>query len=632
MFRPSLIFTVTTLVLSACGHGDTTGQEPMAREPAPTESTGVGTQTVLLWGDTHLHTNYSPDAYSLLTTTADPDTAYRFAKGLPVIADVSRSRVQIDTPLDFLVVTDHAEFMGVIPEIELGNPLLLKTELGVKYKAMLDQGKGDEVFYEILGIANSNPAALAPLNSESVRRSVWESIVDAAERHNEPGTFSAFVGWEWSSLPGGRNLHRIVFTPDGKDKALEYLPYSLLDSEKPRDLYRWLAATSDRVGTDFVAIGHNMNLSQGSMFPLRDEYGDAVNAEYAQLRARWEPVDEVTQYKGDSETHPLLSPDDEFADFETYEHLLAVGTGETEAKTDAGSYARTALMRGLELEAKIGENPYKFGMIGASDSHTAFSAVEEDNFLGKYSVDSIPDNKSKTTVPGAVGWDAASQGLAGVWATENTREAITAAFKRREVYATTGPRIQLRFFAGWHFTGTDADAIDLAKVGYSKGVPMGSDITNAPQDAAPQFLIHAAKDPKSANLDRVQVIKGWLDPDGRAHEKVFDVAWSGDRKLSGENRVPAVGNTVDLETGKYTNTIGTAQLAVVWSDPEFDPDLPAFYYVRVIEIPTPRHSTLDAIALQQGPPKKYAATIQERAYSSPIWYTPRSPENAPARP
>ncbi len=616
------IAAVGALVLSACGRVDDVDQQPVAQEPATAQSPSNSTHTVLLWGDTHLHTNYSPDAYSLLTTTADPDTAYRFAKGLPVIADVSRSRVQIDTPLDFLVVTDHAEFMGVIPEIDKGNPLLLKTELGIKYKAMLDQGKGDEVFYEILGIANTNPAALTPLNSEAVRSSVWESIVDAAERHNEPGAFTAFVGWEWSSLPGGRNLHRIVFTPDGKDKAMEYLPYSLLDSEKPRDLYRWLAATSDRVGTDFVAIGHNMNLSQGTMFPLQDEYGNAVNAEYAQLRARWEPVDEVTQYKGDSETHPLLSPDDEFADFETYEHLLAVGTGETEAKTDAGSYARTALMRGLELEAKIGDNPYKFGMIGASDSHTAFSAVEEDNFLGKYALDSIPENKTKTTVPGAVGWDAAAQGLAGVWAVENTREAITAAFKRREVYATTGPRIQLRFFAGWEFASADANAVDLASVGYLKGVPMGGDITNAPPGTAPNFLIHVAKDPKSANLDRVQVVKGWLDPDGRAREKVYDVAWSDDRTPGSDGKVPAVGNSVDVETGEYENSIGTAQLSAVWSDPDFDPGLRAFYYVRVIEIPTPRHSTLDAIALKQEPPEGYAVTIQERAYSSPIWYTP----------
>lgn len=339
MTRLLLVAAAGALALSACGRGDDAGRQPVAQQAA-SESSSMSAQTVLLWGDTHLHTNYSPDAYALLTTTADPDTAYRFAKGQPVIADVSRSRVQIDTPLDFLVVTDHAEFMGVMPEIDKGNPLLLETELGARYKKWLDEGRGGDVFFEVVGLANSNPAVLAPLNSEAVRRSVWESIVSAAERHNEPGKFTSFVGWEWSSLPGGRNLHRIVFSPDGKEKALEYLPYSLLDSEKPRDLWNWLADTSERVGTDFVAVAHNMNLSQGSMFPLQDEYGNAVNAEYAQLRARWEPVDEITQYKGDSETHPILSPDDEFADFETYEHLLAVGTGETEAKPDAGSYAQ----------------------------------------------------------------------------------------------------------------------------------------------------------------------------------------------------------------------------------------------------------------------------------------------------
>jgi hypothetical protein len=329
-------------------------------------------------------------------------------------------------------VTDHAEYMGVIPEIANGNELLLKTEMGQMSKQMLDEGKGSELFMKLIEMINTDPAALEPLNSEEVRRSVWESIVNTAESHNEPGKFTAFIGWEWSSLPDGRNLHRIIFTPDGKDKAMQYLPYSLLDSSKPRDLYNWLTKTSTAANTDFVAIAHNMNLSGGSMFPLYDEDGRPIDLEYAKMRERWEPVDEVTQYKGDSETHPKLSPNDQFADFETYEHALAVGV-ETKSEPDAGDYARTALMRGLKMENTIGKNPFKFGMVGATDSHTAFSSAEENNFLGKYALDSIPENKTKETVPGAVGWDAAAQGLAGVWATENTREGITAAFKRKEV-------------------------------------------------------------------------------------------------------------------------------------------------------------------------------------------------------
>jgi len=584
---------------------------------APAKKLNSG-PTNLYWGDTHLHTNYSPDAYSLLTTTADPDTSYRFAKGLPVIRDLSRARVQIETPLDFLVVTDHAEYMGVIPELAMGNELLANTELGQKWKKMLEEGKGSEVFMEMIKLVNTDPAAMAPLNSEQVRRSVWESIVDTAETHNDPGKFTAFIGWEWSSVPDGRNLHRIVFTPDGKDKAIQYLPYSLLDSSKPRDLYTFLTKTAEAAQTDFVAIAHNMNLSGGSMFPLYDEDGRPIDLEYANMRERWEPVDEVTQYKGDSETHSKLSPNDQFADFETYEHALAVGV-ETKSEPDKGDYARTALMRGLEMENTIGKNPYKFGMVGATDSHTAFSSAEENNFLGKYALDSIPENKTKETVPGAVGWDAAAEGLAGVWATENTREAITAAFKRKEVYATTGPRIQLRFFGGYEYTDADVKSPDLANIGYNKGVPMGGDLAQVPQGKAPTFMVHAAKDPKEANLDRIQIIKGWLAADGKTHEKIYDLALSDGRT---DGSIP-VGNTVDLKTAKYTNDIGDSELAAVWTDPDFDPGLRAFYYVRVIQIPTPRHSLYDAVALGIDPAEtKHPATIQERAYSSPIWYTP----------
>ena len=576
--------------------------------------------TQLYWGDTHLHTNYSPDAYALLTTTADPDTSYRFAKGLPVIADLSRARVQIRTPLDFLVVTDHAEFMGVISELALGNEELMETELGQRWKPMLEEGRGSEVFFELVDAANRDPASLLPLNSEDVRSTVWESIVDTAETHNEPGVFTAFIGWEWSSLPDGRNLHRIVFTPDGKDKAMQYLPYSLLDSDKPRDLYNWLASTADSAGTDFVAIAHNMNLSAGSMFPLYDESGNPIDMEYAELRERWEPVDEVTQYKGDSETHAKLSPNDPFADFETYEHLLdpnASGAPEP----DEGDYARTALMRGLQMANSIGKNPFKFGMVGATDSHTAFSSAEENNFLGKYALDSIPENGGMETVPGAVGWDAAAQGLAGVWATENTREAITAAFKRKEVYATTGPRISLRVFAGYDFTEKHLQASDLAAVGYRHGVPMGGDLAQPESGKPPTLLVQAARDPKGANLDRVQVIKGWLRADGNVEERIYDIALS-DGRTDGK---VAVGNTVDLASASYTNDIGAAELAAVWTDPDFDPGLRAFYYIRVIEIPTPRHSVFDAVALGIDPAEtKKPTIIQERAYSSPIWYTPNN--------
>ena len=627
LFSSLSILSVLILGISGCekevSAPDTGKAETPSKTSLPTpvaERQMSSGPTQLYWGDTHLHTNYSPDAYALLTTTADPDTSYRFAKGMPVIADLSRKRIQIETPLDFLVVTDHAEFMGMIPELVKGNKLLVNTKLGPRWKKMLEEGKGGDVFFEIVALGNTDPKSLVELNAESVRSSVWESIVDTAENHNDPGKFTAFIGWEWSSIPDGRNLHRIVFTPDGKDKAMQYLPYSMIDSTKPRDLYNFLTKTSAAVSTDFVAIAHNMNLSGGSMFPLYDEDGRPIDMEYANMRERWEPVEEVTQYKGDSEAHAKLSPNDKFADFETYEHLLKPGADETKEHTpDPGDYARTALMRGLEMENSIGKNPYKFGMVGSTDSHTAFSSAEENNFLGKYALDSIPENKTKTTVPGAVGWDAAAEGLAGVWAAENTRAAITAAFKRKEVYATTGPRIRLRLFGGYDYVKGDAQSPDLANIGYAKGVPMGGDLAQAPQGKAPTFLVHAAKDPKEGNLDRIQIIKGWLGADGKTQEKIYDLALS-DGRTDGSK---AVGNTVDLKTGKYTNDIGAKELVAVWTDPDFDPGLRGFYYVRVIQIPTPRHSLYDAIALGIDPKEtKKPTTIQERAYSSPIWYTP----------
>jgi hypothetical protein len=578
------------------------------------------TDTELLWGDTHLHTSYSFDAYTLGNATADPDTAYRFAKGLSVVHPGHRARVQIDRPLDFLVVTDHAEGLGAMAELAGGHPVLVANEKGQRWQQMLADGELNAVLTEIVGLGTQTPEEIEFLYDDRVFRSAWEQIVEAADRHNDPGHFTAFIGWEWTSTPDGLNLHRIIFTPDGKDKAVQYLPFSLNDSEKPRDLYNWLAKTASEVDTDFVAIGHNSNLSNGRFFPLEDEDGRPIDADYARLRERWEPVEEMTQYKGDSETHPLLSPSDEFADFERYKHLLDGGPLEHVE----GSYVRAGLIRGMQLEAEIGVNPYKFGMIGATDTHTGLASAEEGNFLGKYAQDSIPENKAKETVPGSFGWDASAMGFAGVWATENTREAIVEAFKRKEVYATTGPRIRLRFFGGWEFRERDSRAKDLAARGYEKGVPMGGDLANAPKGKAPSFLISAVKDPLDANLDRVQIVKGWVAADGGAQERVYNVAWSDDRQSDNEGRLASVGNTVSLATGRYENNIGAVELTTVWTDPDFDPALRAMYYVRVIQIPTPRHTLLDTIALQQPPEAAdgHAAVIQERAYSSPIWYTP----------
>ncbi|MGF1719316.1 DUF3604 domain-containing protein [Vibrio kyushuensis] len=582
-------------------------------------------ETTLLWGDTHLHTALSPDAYVQRNTTAMPDDAYRFAKGAPVIDANTRAKLQIETPLDFLIVADHAEYLGVTKMIFEGDDRLDSSEIGQRFKKMIEEGKGREVFFELVQSVNNN-TPIEELVTLDLRNSVWHEIVDAAERHNDPGNFTAIIGWEWSSLPNGQNLHRIIFMPEGGDIAKQFTPITSFDTDIETEFWDWLEKTSKETGASFVAIPHNGNISGGLMYPLNDRYGNPIDKTYANKRMRWEPVMETTQIKGDSETHPALSPDDEFADFETYENLIRTNDGE-EIDIDslrAGSYTREGLKRGLEFKESIGANPFKYGLIGATDSHTGYATVEENNYWGKFSIDSNPDNKNFEVAPGGTGWDMSASGLSGVWATENTRQSITDAFIRKEVYGTSGPRIQLRFFGGWDFKSNDANETELAKVGYKKGVPMGGDLVNAPKNRAPSFLIQAVKDPKSANLDRVQVIKAWVDSSGQSHEKVFDVAWSDDRKPNGKGKLPAVGNTVDLSTGLYTDDIGDVELTTVWSDPNFDAGQNAFYYARVLEVPTPRNSTLDAIALDIDPKETgHSITIQERAYSSPIWYSPK---------
>ncbi len=622
---------VLALMLASCGEqgtgqtGTTSGTSATTMATAPQNTQGANPLNTLYWGDTHLHTNLSPDAYLQRNTTATPDDAFMFAKGAPVIEALSRAKIHIDTPLDFLVVTDHAEYVGIPKMIWEGDDQLMATEIGQRYAQMIAEGRGTEIFFELIATANSNQPVVDLVTSE-LRESVWSNIVDAAERHNDPGTFTAFIGWEWSSLPNGQNLHRIVFMPEGGDVAKQFIPFSSFDSNVESEFWAWLDETSQRTGADFVAIPHNGNISNGLMFPLTDRAGNPISVAYANTRMRWEPVIETTQIKGDSETHPSLSPNDAFADFETFEHLLKTDESETQDTGDPrkGSYTRAGLMRGLEIEEEIGVNPFKYGIIGSTDAHTGYASAEEDNFWGKFSLDAIPDNKKdKDLLPGVYGWDMSGSGLAAVWARENTRASITEAFKRRETYGTSGPRIMLRFFGGFDFATGDANAGNLAQVGYDKGVPMGSDLTAAPDGKAPSFLIHAVKDPKHANLDRIQVVKGWVGADGTALEKVYNVGWSEGRSLGSDGSLPAVGNTVDLATGLFTNDIGTPELVTVWTDPDFDATQRAFYYVRVLQIPTPRNSTYDAIALGLDPEETgHPTTIQERAYSSPIWYTP----------
>jgi hypothetical protein len=590
--------------------------------------------TKLLWGDTHLHTSYSFDVYLFGTFGSTPDTAYRYARGLPVVNPATQTRWQLSRPLDFLVVADHAELLGTVPRLFAGDPEVAETatgkllralggaqspkELMAVYEAMQSAGSGVSSKYAI-----SPQQAYADLHGGEKRRTTWNALIDAAERYNQPGTFTTLIGWEWSSQPGGGNVHRVVFTPQGGDVARQFLPFSSLESQDPEDLWRWLGATSKRTGAQFVAIPHNSNLSDGRMFPLARASGQPFDAAYAVTRAAWEPVVEITQIKGDSETHPLLSPTDEFAGYESYNFVMTVER-RTPDPTDA-DYVRSGLKRGLALEATLGTNPYKFGFIGSSDSHTGLSAVEETAFAGKSKVDAFPGTRGQSSGLGAAkGWDMGAAGFVAAWAAENTRQGLYEAFKRREVYASTGPRITLRFFGGFDFDKGDLKARDFAAVGYRKGVPMGGDLRRSGRTRAPAFIVAAMKDPLAANLDRIQIVKGWLDADGKTNERIYDVAVSGGRGIGADGRCATpVGSTVDLATGKYTNDIGAAELSAAWRDPDFDPSQRAFYYARVLEIPTPRYSLLDSIALAKpwqdtGRP----ATIQERVYGSPIWYTP----------
>jgi Protein of unknown function (DUF3604) len=581
-------------------------------------ASALAADTHLYWGDTHLHTSYSVDAYATGNYVTDPDSAFRYARGLPILHPVTREKIRIERPLDFLVVADHAELLQLQVRLDEEDPDMLATPTGKRLAELHKQSKR-AVFGEV-GKTNQGEGKemLVDLASDRILGDAWQRQVKFADDNNVPGKFTALIGWEWSSAPNWSNLHRVVFTSADGATARRFLPFSSYRSQRPEDLWAFLDKTGRETGAQFVAIPHNSNMSDGRMFDRVDSDGRPITSEYARERIRWESVMEISQTKGTSETDPALSPNDEFAGFEVRNKLL-VGTP---AKATTASFARTALLEGLVQEARIGVNPYKFGVIGSTDSHNSLSSTEEYNFFGKLANQMItaqrPQDRSNFSI-----WELSAAGMAGVWATENTRQGIFEAFKRKEVYGTSGPRIALRVFGGFGFRPVDAKAGDIAGVGYARGVPMGSDLTAAPKGKAPAFLVHAVKDERSGNLDRLQMIKGWVDVAGARHEKVYDIAWAGSRRPDAGGRLPPVGNTVDVKTATFRNDIGVAQLATVWTDPDFDPRQRAFYYVRVLEIPTPRHSLYDAVALGMDPAQtKAPLTIQERAWSSPIWYTP----------
>ncbi len=602
----------------------------VVRAPSYSPYAGRNFPTRVFWGDTHVHTDNSLDAKGF-GASVDVADAYRLARGEEVVSSTGIP-FKLSRPLDWLVVADHFYFFFFFFVFIAGNPRLLSDPQVRKWHEQFNEG-GETAFQATMDVINRFSQGNVPevVLDRGFQKTIWDDVVDTAEAFNEPGRFSAIIGYEWTSTEDGNNLHRNVIYRDDGDVARQIVPYTTAESFNPEDLWKWMANFEEKTGGQVLTLAHNGNMSNGIMFPVEvnPATGKKLGADYMEARIRWEPLYEVTQIKGDGETHPFLSPDDEFADFET----LALGNlNLTVVKTEDMlnyEYARKALKDGLKLAEKFGTNPYKFGMVGSTDTHTGLTAVEEENYIGKHA--GTEPSAGRWDHPMAKfagrqydGWAMSASGYAGVWATENTREAIWDAMMRKEVYATSGPRILVRFFGGWDFVEQDAATRLPAEVGYTKGVPMGGDLSAAPKGQSPKFLVAALKDPLSGNLDRIQIVKGWLDSKGETHERVYDVAWSDtDRRQPGANgKLPAVGNTVDLENATWSNTIGDPELMTLWEDPDFDPDQSAFYYARVIEIPTPRWVVYDAKRYGIKLGDEVWTTLQERAYTSPIWYTP----------
>jgi hypothetical protein len=603
----------------AAKHFTSRGYSPYADRGFPTRP---------MWGDTHLHTANSPDAFAF-GNRLNPEDAYRFARG-ETVTSTTGQRAQLSRPLDFLVVADHGVAMGAMMELYRGNPALLKDERLKRWHLMMNESpeQGVKAAGELISEASQGNIPKAMLDPK-IARTAWNAYTKTADRFNDPGSFTALIGYEWTSLIKGNNLHRVVMFRGDSTRANQILPFTFAHSTDPEKLWEFMEAYEKKTGDYVLAIPHNGNLSNGMMFAPDKLSGKSIDPAYAETRARLEPVYEVTQIKGDGEAHPYLSPNDEFAGYELWDKGNLDLSEKKKDKMLQYEYAREALKNGLRLGAELGVNPFKFGMVGSTDSHTALATAAEENFFGKHTGKEPSEHRwdapvLATPAGDVMGWEQVSSGLAAAWATENTREAIWDAFNRREVYATTGSRILVRFWGGWDFEPSDAQSRLPAATGYTKGVPMGGDLGKADRGEEPTFLVAALKDPYSGNLDRIQIVKGWLDKKGRTHEKVYNVAW-GDaqsRELDKKGRLPPVGNTVDEENATWTNTIGDPELITVWKDPDFDRKQPAFYYARVIEIPTPRWTAYDAKRFDISMDRDVPMTTQERAYTSPIWYTP----------
>ncbi|WP_273859684.1 DUF3604 domain-containing protein [Photobacterium sp. GSS17] len=581
-----------------------------------------------LWGELHLHTSWSADAIAA-GTRVGPDEALRYAEGKEITSSTGQA-VRLSRPYDWMMVADHSDAMGVMSAVLEGKSSLMTDPTLKRWHEGMQAGGEDasKVVMEIITLQGQGKLPEA-MTDTKVQMDTWKDMTEIVESHNKPGTFTALIGYEWTSnYGGGNNLHRNIVYRDGKALADQVRPLTTFDTEIPNQLWDWMQGYEEKTGGQVLAVPHNGNLSNGLMFSTETPDGKPIDAKWAEARARWEPLYEVTQSKGTSEQHPSLAPADEFANFEIWDkgnlNVVPKEPGMIERE-----YAREALKNGLKLEEEFGTNPFKFGLVGSTDDHTGISSAEENNFFGKFPASEPSAERSTGNAFDFEGrtvkdWQLGASGLTAVWAEENTRASIWDAMKRKEVYATTGTRILVRFFGGWDFKPEDVLSRNPGAVGYGKGVPMGGDLTTPDNGAkAPSFLVAALKDSFSGNLDRIQIIKGWLDKEGKPQEKVYNVVWSGDRKLDKDGNLPSIGNTVDVANATWTNTIGSSELITVWQDPDFDPSLKAFYYARVIEIPTPRWTAYDKAYFADAKfSDEVPMTVTERAYTSPIWYTP----------
>ena len=569
------------------------------------------------FGNVHVHTSWSFDGYTNGSRTS-PDDAYRWAQGKSIPGGGGGGELKIIKPLDFYAVSEHAEYMGVFAKMGDATSPVSKLEIAKEITSD-DKSVAFAAFVKVLGDMNKG-VSQPELSNPVLAKSLWQEVIKIADRHNNPGVFTTFPAFEWTSAPNNRNLHRVVLFKN--NQHLPELPFSTLNSNKPEELWRYMDTTR-RQGATLLAIPHNGNASDGKMFAGVDSFGKALDADYARSRMRNEPLYEISQIKGTSETHPKLSPNDEFSGFEQWEYTLS-GIPERITVMN-GSYLRQAYRDGLVLDSTGLGNPFKYGIIGDSDTHNSASAIEENNYTGKFAL----ENSAKHRLEGPLPIEANNQqirkfgsgGLAGVWAESNTRESIYNAMLRKETFGTSGTRMKVRMFGGWEFDSNILDSADWLTSAYSEGVPMGGNLTAAQAGVAPAFVVTALKEVDGANLDRIQIVKGWVE-NGKSYEKIYNIALSNDRKVDAQGKAPNVGNTVDAKSASYNNSIGAVELKTVWQDPDFDSKAHAFYYARVLEIPTPRWSTYDAMELGVAPRDDLPVSIQERAWTSPIWYTP----------